>query len=98
MSFRFAAVFVALALLTGAAAAKQQIRHFADATPATPSGKSAGEASGKEPATGLAAARERRNRCIAEWRNMSASEKANAGPKWPQFFNKCVKRQKGPKS
>lgn len=95
MSFRFAAMIVALTLFTGAAAAKPQVRLFADATPPS---KSASETSGKEPATGLAAARDRRNRCIAEWRNMSVSEKTNAGPKWPQFFNKCVKRQKGPKS
>ncbi len=91
MSFRFALALAAPLLVAVAAEAKPQLKHFADATP---TGKAMGEAAGKEPLTGLAAARDRRNRCIAEWRGMSASEKTSAGPKWPQFFNACVKRQK----
>jgi len=44
------------------------------------------------------AARERQKKCGAEWRGLSATEKASQGPKWPQYFSKCVKRLKEQKA
>jgi hypothetical protein len=48
----------------------------------------------KEPSVGQSAARERQKKCGAEWRALSVSDKAAQGPKWPQYFSKCVKRLK----
>lgn len=51
-------------------------------------------ATAKEPTVGQSAARERQKKCGAEWRALPASDKAAQGPKWPQYFSKCVKRLK----
>ena len=56
--------------------------------------KSSEAASKKEPSVGQLAGRERQKKCGAEWRALGASAKAEAGPKWPQFLSKCVKRLK----
>ena len=48
----------------------------------------------KEPSVGQSAARERQKKCGAEWRALSVSDKAAQGPKWPQYYSKCVKRLK----
>lgn len=52
----------------------------------------------KEPTVGQLAGRERMRKCGAEWRALSVSAKAEAGPKWPQFLSKCVKRLKEQKA
>ncbi|MFE1599969.1 hypothetical protein [Methylobacterium sp. ID0610] len=51
-----------------------------------------------EPTVKGLAARERQKACGAEWRALSAAEKAAQGPKWPQYFSKCVKRLKEQKA
>ncbi|MGY2047026.1 hypothetical protein [Methylobacterium sp. JK268] len=48
----------------------------------------------KEPTASGLAARERQKKCGTEWRALSAAEKTAQGPKWPQYFSKCVKRLK----
>ena len=52
----------------------------------------------KEPSVAQSAARERQKKCGAEWRALSATEKAAQGPKWPQYYSKCVKRLKQQKA
>ncbi|GJE16475.1 hypothetical protein [Methylobacterium marchantiae] len=51
-------------------------------------------AAAKEPTVSQSAARERQKKCGAEWRALSVADKAAQGPKWPQYFSKCVKRLK----
>ncbi|MGU3360918.1 hypothetical protein ACLBWX_11330 [Methylobacterium sp. M6A4_1b] len=48
----------------------------------------------KELSVGQSAARERQKKCGAEWRALSVADKAAQGPKWPQYYSKCVKRLK----
>ncbi|MBX9931146.1 MAG: hypothetical protein K2Y56_06360 [Methylobacterium sp.] len=48
----------------------------------------------KEMTVGQSAARQRQKTCGAQWRSLSVSEKATQGPKWPQYFSKCVKKLK----
>lgn len=52
----------------------------------------------RAPTPGQLAARERQKKCGAEWRALSATEKAAQGPKWPQYYSKCVKRLKEQKA
>ncbi len=52
------------------------------------------ESGAKELTVGQSAARERQKKCGAEWRALSVADKAAQGPKWPQYFSKCVKRLK----
>ncbi len=52
----------------------------------------------KEPTVTQNAARERQKKCGAQWRGLSATEKTAQGPKWPQYFSKCVKRLKEQKA
>lgn len=56
------------------------------------------EQTAKEPSVAQSAARERQKKCGAEWRALSATEKAAQGPKWPQYYSKCVKRLKEQKA
>ncbi|WP_336489038.1 hypothetical protein [Methylobacterium nigriterrae] len=70
-------------------------RESAKATAAT---APAATQTAKEPTVGQSAARERQKKCGAEWRGLSATEKAAQGPKWPQYFSKCVKRLKEQKA
>ncbi|MDR7037215.1 hypothetical protein J2X36_001962 [Methylobacterium sp. BE186] len=58
----------------------------------------AAEPAAKELTPGQSAARERQKKCGAEWRGLSATEKTAQGPKWPQYFSKCVKRLKPQKA
>ena len=51
-------------------------------------------AAAKEPTVSQSAARTRQKTCGAEWRALSVADKAAKGPKWPQYFSKCVKRLK----
>ena len=51
-------------------------------------------AAAKEPSVSQSAARQRQKTCGAEWRALSVADKAAKGPKWPQYFSKCVKRLK----
>ncbi len=55
-------------------------------------------ATAKEPSVSQSAARERQKTCGAEWRALSVADKAAKGPKWPQYFSKCVKRLKEQKA
>lgn len=52
----------------------------------------------KEPSVAQSAARERQKKCGAEWRALTAAEKTAQGPKWPQYYSKCVKRLKEKKA
>lgn len=56
------------------------------------------EQTAKEPSVAQSAARERQKKCGAEWRALSATEKTAQGPKWPQYYSKCVKRLKEQKA
>jgi Ni/Co efflux regulator RcnB len=56
------------------------------------------EPTAKEPSVAQSAARERQKKCGAEWRALSATEKKAQGPKWPQYYSKCVKRLKEQKA
>lgn len=60
--------------------------------------KEAAKETGKEPSVTQSAARERQKKCGAEWRALSGTEKAAQGPKWPQYYSKCVKRLKEQKA
>jgi hypothetical protein len=62
--------------------------------PALAQEKPAQAKSAKEPTASGMAARERQKKCGAEWRALPAAEKAAQGPKWPQYYSKCVKRLK----
>ncbi|NEU13960.1 hypothetical protein G3T14_17760 [Methylobacterium sp. BTF04] len=55
-------------------------------------------AGAKEPSVTQTAPRERQKKCGAEWRALSVADKAAKGPKWPQYFSKCVKRLKEQKA
>lgn len=80
-----AAALAAPLLLAHAAAAREA---------AAPAAKE----SAKEPSVAQSAARERQKKCGAEWRALSATEKTAQGPKWPQYYSKCVKRLKEQKA
>ena len=56
------------------------------------------EQTAREPSVAQSAARERQKKCGAEWRALSATEKTAQGPKWPQYYSKCVKRLKEQKA
>ncbi|KQP05982.1 hypothetical protein ASF28_17235 [Methylobacterium sp. Leaf99] len=56
------------------------------------------DATAKEPSVSQSAARQRQKTCGAEWRALSVADKAAKGPKWPQYFSKCVKRLKEQKA
>jgi hypothetical protein len=66
---------------------------LAQAAPAASSSKENTKES-KEPSVAQSAARERQKKCGAEWRALTAAEKTAQGPKWPQYYSKCVKRLK----
>ncbi|KAB1071971.1 hypothetical protein [Methylobacterium planeticum] len=80
------AALAAPLLLAGPALAKE------------PAAKPSATAPAREPTVGQTAARERQKKCGAEWRGLSATEKTSQGPKWPQYFSKCVKRLKEQKA
>lgn len=84
-SHRSVALFAAFALLAGAGS-----------TPfgAADAWAQAAAKETKEPSVGQSAARERQKTCGMEWRALSVSEKTAQGPKWPQYYSKCVKRLK----
>lgn len=52
----------------------------------------------REPGIRALAARERQRKCGAEWRALAPSEKAAQGPRWPQYYSKCVRRLKEQKA
>ena len=56
------------------------------------------EPAAKEMTVGQSAARQRQKTCGAQWRALSVSDKAAQGPKWPQYFSKCVKKLKEQKA
>ncbi|GAB6844791.1 hypothetical protein HNR00_000206 [Methylorubrum rhodinum] len=60
--------------------------------------KDAPKETAKEPSVAQSAARERQKKCGAEWRALTAAEKTAQGPKWPQYYSKCVKRLKEKKA
>lgn len=60
--------------------------------------QSAREPAAKEMTVGQSAARQRQKTCGTQWRALSVSEKATQGPKWPQYFSKCVKKLKEQKA
>ncbi|GJE26957.1 hypothetical protein [Methylobacterium organophilum] len=84
-----AALLAAPLLVSGAAQAKEPAAVPPAATESAPK---------KEPSLAQSAARERQKKCGAEWRALSATEKAAQGPKWPQYYSKCVKRLKEQKA
>lgn len=55
-------------------------------------------AAAKEMSVGQSAARARQKACGAEWRALPVAEKTAKGPKWPQYYSKCVKRMKEQKA
>ena len=63
-------------------------------TQVAPSSAQAAKETSKEPSVAQSAARERQKKCGAEWRALTAAEKTAQGPKWPQYYSKCVKRLK----
>ncbi|KQT49983.1 hypothetical protein ASG52_07840 [Methylobacterium sp. Leaf456] len=65
---------------------------------AAPAAKDAPKENAKEPSVAQSAARERQKKCGAEWRALTAAEKTAQGPKWPQYYSKCVKRLKEKKA
>lgn len=68
------------------------------AAPAAAFGQSAGPipelAPHREPGPRGLAARERQRKCGAEWRALTPADKAAQGPRWPQYYSKCVRRLK----
>lgn len=68
------------------------------AAPAMAQMPAAREPAAKEMTVGQSAARQRQKACGAQWRALSTTEKATQGPKWPQYFSKCVKRLKEQKA
>ncbi|KMO31587.1 hypothetical protein VQ02_25840 [Methylobacterium variabile] len=48
----------------------------------------------REPSIRSLAARERQRKCGAEWRALDVADKAAQGPRWPQYYSKCVRRLK----
>ncbi|MFH6786120.1 MULTISPECIES: hypothetical protein [Methylobacterium] len=48
----------------------------------------------REPSVRGLAARERQRKCGAEWRALGRPEKEAQGPRWPQYYSKCVRRLK----
>ena len=48
----------------------------------------------REPGIRALAARERQRKCGAEWRALGRPEKEAQGPRWPQYYSKCVRRLK----
>lgn len=70
---------------------------LAQAATAREAGAAAKETA-KEPSMAQSAARERQKKCGSEWRALSATEKSAQGPKWPQYYSKCVKRLKEQKA
>lgn len=67
---------------------------FATAASAKDPAAASPDAAAKELTVGQNAARERQKKCGAEWRALSVGDKATQGPKWPQYYSKCVKRLK----
>jgi Ni/Co efflux regulator RcnB len=91
LSRLLAAAMMALPLLLAQAATAKEAW-------SAPTAKEAAKETGKEPSVAQSAARERQKKCGAEWRALSATEKAAQGPKWPQYYSKCVKRLKQQKA
>ncbi|GAA0251862.1 hypothetical protein LNAOJCKE_3820 [Methylorubrum aminovorans] len=87
-----AAALVAPLLLAQTAMAREA--WSAPSAKETTKEQTAKEQTAKEPSVAQSAARERQKKCGAEWRALSATEKAAQGPKWPQYYSKCVKRLK----
>jgi len=86
-------------LLAALALAAPLLLSPAQAAPTTaPAVKDTPKESAKEPSVGQSAARERQKKCGAEWRALTAAEKTAQGPKWPQYYSKCVKRLKEKKA
>jgi hypothetical protein len=48
-----------------------------------------------QPSAAQTAARERRKKCGAEWKEAKAAGKLEQGTKWPQYWSACNKRLKG---
>ena len=65
-----------------------------DARPAQRSRTKAEKKSDKEPSAGQAAARERQQKCAAEWKTAKEAGKVEAGMKWPKFWSQCNARLK----
>ncbi len=61
-------------------------------------GPGAGAAPRREPGIRALAARERQRKCGAEWRALPPAEKAAQGPRWPQYYSRCVRRLKEQKA
>lgn len=91
-----AAALVAPLLLAQTAMAREA--WSAPSAKETTKEQTAKEQTAKEPSVAQSAARERQKKCGAEWRALSATEKAAQGPKWPQYYSKCVKRLKEQKA
>ena len=79
-------------------AAPLLLAQAATAREAGSAAKETAKETAKEPSVAQSAARERQKKCGSEWRALSATEKAAQGPKWPQYYSKCVKRLKEQKA
>lgn len=87
MLFRLVAAMLAAPLvLAGPAIAREPS--------AKPAAEAKAAAEAREPSVSQSAARARQKKCGAEWRTLSTTEKSSQGPKWPQYYSKCVKRLK----
>ncbi|MER2268642.1 hypothetical protein [Methylobacterium oxalidis] len=89
---------LAIAALAAPLLLAQQPALAKDPPAAKPAAAEPAAREAKDPTPGQSAARERQKTCGAEWRGLSATEKAAQGPKWPQYFSKCVKRLKQQKA
>ncbi|MCJ2035825.1 hypothetical protein [Methylobacterium sp. J-068] len=88
------ALFAAFALLASALTPIASGDAWAQAAAAKETAKDTAKETTKQPSVGQSAARERQKKCGAEWRALSVADKAAQGPKWPQYYSKCVKRLK----
>ncbi|KMO40216.1 hypothetical protein [Methylobacterium aquaticum] len=48
----------------------------------------------RQPSPRSLAARERQRQCGAAWRALAPPDKVEQGPRWPQYYSKCVRRLK----
>jgi hypothetical protein len=67
----------------------------ASEAPARRSRKRTETRSKREPTASQMAARERQQKCAAEWKSAKADGRVAGGTKWPKFWSQCNARLKG---
>ena len=83
---------LAVLLLAAPACALAQTAAPPVETPGRPPRARPDRSAQPDPTVQRSAARERQRACGAEWRALKPAEKAEKGPKWPQYYSKCVRR------